>query len=114
MCRCVGASKSGTSYQGKKQAMNIENQIQDQKDYKKPDRSARSGNTNITKEIDSSLQECLDFKGAIDRSALAVRTDGKGIINYVSDRVCEISKYSRTELLGCHFGILHSEYESSE
>ncbi len=110
----VGANKSGANCQGKKQAMNIEKQIQDQKDCKKPDRADRSGNMNITKEIDSSLQECLDFKGAIDRSTLAVRTNGKGIINYVSDRVCEISKYSRTELLGYHFGILHSEYESSE
>ncbi|MFM9267258.1 diguanylate cyclase domain-containing protein [Tychonema sp. BBK16] len=110
----VGASKLCASYQGKKQAMNIDKQIQDQKDSKKPDRADRSGNINITKEIDSSLQECLDFKGAIDRSALAVRTNGKGIINYVSDRVCEISKYSRIEILGSHFGILHWEYQSSE
>ncbi|TAG95140.1 MAG: diguanylate cyclase [Oscillatoriales cyanobacterium] len=110
----VGANKSGASCQGKKQAMNIEKQIQDQKDCKKPDRADRSGNMNITKAIDSSLQEHLDFKGAIDRSTLAVRTNGKGIINYVSDRVCEISKYSRTELLGYHFGILHWEYQSSE
>ncbi len=110
----VGANKSGASCQGKKQAMNIEKQIQDQKDCKKTDRADRSGNMNITKAIDSSLQEYLDFKGAIDRSALAVRTNGKGIINYVSDRVCEISKYSRTELLGYHFGILHWEYQSSE
>jgi PAS domain S-box len=66
------------------------------------------------KKLDKSLQECLDFRIAIDRSALAVRTDGKGIINYVSDRVCSISKYSRTELLGSHFGILHSEYKSSD
>jgi diguanylate cyclase (GGDEF)-like protein/PAS domain S-box-containing protein len=94
--------------------MNIQKQIQDQQDCKKPDRADRSGNMNITKEIDSSLQECLDFKGVIDRSTLAVRTDGKGIINYVSDLVCEISKYSRTELLGDHFGILRWEYQSSE
>jgi diguanylate cyclase (GGDEF)-like protein/PAS domain S-box-containing protein len=94
--------------------MNIEKQIQDQKCCKKPDRADRSANINITKGIDSSLPECLDFKGAIDRSALAVRTNGKGIMNYVSDRVCEISKYSRIEILGCHFGILYSEYKSSE
>ena len=94
--------------------MNIEKQIQDQKCCKKPDRADRSANINITKGIDSSLPECLDFKGAIDRSALAVRTNGKGIMNYVSDRVCEISKYSRIEILGCHFGILYPEYQSSE
>ncbi len=110
----VGASKLCASYQGKKPAMNIDKQIQDQKDSNKPDQADRSGNINITKEIDSSLQECLDFKGAIDQAALAVRTNGKGIISYVSDRVCEISKYSRIEILGSHFGILHWEYQSSE
>ncbi|MDQ2097967.1 MAG: diguanylate cyclase [Tychonema bourrellyi B0820] len=94
--------------------MNINKQIQDQKGCRKPDRADRSRNMNITKGIDSSLQECLDFKAAIDRSTLAVRTNGKGIINYVSDRVCEISKYSRIEILGSHFGILHWEYQSSE
>lgn len=94
--------------------MNIKKQILNQKKCKKQERSDRSGNINITKAIDSSLQESLDFKGAIDRSALAVRTNRKGIINYVSDRVCEISKYLRTELLGYHFGILHWEYQSSE
>ena len=94
--------------------MNIDKQIQDQKGCRKPDRADRYRNMNITKGIDSSLQECLDFKAAIDRSALAVRTNGKGIINYVSDRVCEISKYSRIEILGSHFGILHWEYQSSE
>lgn len=94
--------------------MNINKQIQDQKGCRKPDRADRYRNMNITKGIDSSLQECLDFKAAIDRSALAVRTNGKGIINYVSDRVCEISKYSRIEILGSHFGILHWEYQSSE
>ncbi len=94
--------------------MNIDKQIQDQKGCRKPDRADRYRNMNITKGIDSSLQECLDFKAAIDRSTLAVRTNGKGIINYVSDRVCEISKYSRIEILGSHFGILHWEYQSSE
>ena len=57
-------------------------------------------------ELDSSLQKCLDFKGAIDRSTLAVRIDSRGFINYVSDRFCEISLYSRTELLGCNWEIL--------
>lgn len=94
--------------------MNIKKQIQYPKNCKKPDRADRCGKMNITKGIDGSFQECLDFKETIDRSALAVRTNGKGIINYVSDRVCEISKYSRTELLGYHFGILHWEYQSSE
>ena len=98
--------------------MEIEPRIKGKADRDRPEPGDRPSNLfdNIlsTKKLESSLQECLDFRIAIDRSALAVRTDGEGIINYVSDRVCSISKYSRTELLGAHFGILHSEYKSSE
>ncbi|MGB7710368.1 MAG: diguanylate cyclase [Microcoleus sp.] len=98
--------------------MEIEPRIPGKAERDLPDSGDRPSNLFdnilIAKKLDSSLQECLDFRIAIDRSALAVRTDGEGIINYVSDRVCSISKYSRTELLGSHFGILHSEYKSSE
>ncbi|MGB8686106.1 MAG: diguanylate cyclase [Microcoleus sp.] len=94
--------------------MEIEPRIPGKAERERPDSGDRPSNTLNRKKLDSSLQECLDFRIAIDRSALAVRTDGEGIINYVSDRVCSISKYSRTELLGSHFGILHSEYKSSE
>ena len=100
------ASRLGVSRQGKIEAMEIQERSKD-----KPD---RPGKISMKKGLDSSLQECLDFQGAINRSALAVRTDARGIINYVSDRVCSMSNYSRPELIGCHFGILHSEYKSSE
>ncbi|MDP8934709.1 MAG: response regulator receiver protein, partial [Cyanobacteriota bacterium] len=84
------ASRLGVSRQGKREAMEIQHGSKD-----KPDRPDK---ISTTKEQDSSLQECLDFKGAINRSALAVRTDARGIINYVSDRVCSMSNYSRGEL----------------
>src|SRR4028119_166923 len=100
------ASRLSVSRQGKIEAMEIQQRSKD-----KPD---RRGQISMKKELDSSLQECLDFQGAINRSALAVRTDARGIINYVSDRVCSMSNYSRRELIGRHFGILHSEYKSSE
>ncbi|MEG4347430.1 diguanylate cyclase [Microcoleus sp. A003_D6] len=94
--------------------MKIQQRSKDKADCQQPNAPDRSGKISTTKELNSSLQECLDFKGAIDRSTLAVRTDARGIINYVSDRVCSISNYSRAELIGSHFGILHSEYKSSE
>ncbi|MEG4800068.1 diguanylate cyclase [Microcoleus sp. ARI1-B5] len=108
------ASRLGVSRQGKIEAMEIQQRSKDKADRQQPDTHDRRAKISPTKKLDSSLQECLDFKGAIDRSALAVRTDARGIINYVSDRVCSISNYSRTELIGCHFGILHSEYKSWE
>lgn len=108
------ASRLGVSRQGKIEAMEIQQRSKDKADRQQPNAPDRDRAISTTKELDSLLQECLDFKGAIDRSALAVRTDARGIINYVSDRVCCISNYSRAELIGCHFGILHSEYKSSE
>jgi diguanylate cyclase (GGDEF)-like protein/PAS domain S-box-containing protein len=100
------ASRLGVSHQGTIEPMEIQQRSQD--------RRYRLSQMSPTKELDLLLQEGLDFKGAIDRSALAMRTDARGIINYVSDRLCFISNYSRTELIGSHFGILHSEYKSSE
>ena len=108
------ASRLAVSHQGKIEAMEIQQRSKDQADRQQPDAPDCPDQISTTKELDSSLQECLDFKEAIDRSALAVRTNARGIINYVSDRVCSLSNYSRGELIGCHFGILHSEYKSSE
>ncbi|WP_333413900.1 diguanylate cyclase [Microcoleus sp. MOSTC5] len=108
------ASRLGVSRQGKIEAMEIQQRSKDKTDRQQPDTTDRPGKISTVKELDSSLQECLDFKGAINRSALAVRTNARGIITYVSDRVCSMSNYSRAELIGSHFGILHWEYKSSE
>ena len=108
------ARKLAVSHQGKVEAMEIEQWSKDRFDPQQPKAPDRPTQISTTKELDLSLQECLDFKGAIDRSTVTVRTDARGIINYVSDRACSISNYSRTELIGSHFGILHSEYKSSE
>ncbi|MEG3896156.1 MULTISPECIES: diguanylate cyclase domain-containing protein [unclassified Microcoleus] len=108
------ASRLGVSRQGKIEAMKIQQRSKDKADRQQPNAPDCSGQISPTKELNSSLQECLDFKGAIDRSALAVRTNARGIINYVSARVCSISNYSHVELIGSHFSILHSEYKSSE
>ncbi|NJS12863.1 MAG: PAS domain S-box protein, partial [Microcoleus sp. CSU_2_2] len=94
--------------------MEIETHIKDRADRQQPERADRPNHSLMNAELDSSLQKCLDFKGAIDRSTLAVRIDSRGIINYVSDRFCEISLYSRTELLGCHWEILLSEDRASK
>jgi diguanylate cyclase (GGDEF)-like protein/PAS domain S-box-containing protein len=94
--------------------MEIETRLKGKADRQQPDGADRPNHNSIDTELDSSLQKCLDFKGAIDRSTLAVRIDSRGIINYVSDRFCEISLYSQTELLGCNWEILLSKDRASE
>ncbi|MDY7020733.1 MAG: PAS domain S-box protein [Cyanobacteriota bacterium] len=60
------------------------------------------------------IQELEAFKLALDQSAIVAITDPTGTITYVNDRFCEISGYSRKELLGQTHSIIKSDYHSPE
>src|SRR4026208_307592 len=69
---------------------------------------------NSEEALERSEKELADIKFALDESAIVAITDQRGIINYVNDKFCEISKYSRDELLGQDHRIINSAYHPKD
>ncbi len=68
----------------------------------------------VNQSLQKSLNEITDYRTALDASSIVAITDPKGIIHYVNDQFCTISKHSREELLGQDHKIINSGFHGNE
>ena len=64
--------------------------------------------------LKATSKELADLKFALDEAAIIAITDQRGIITFVNDKFCEISRYSREELIGQDHRIINSGYHSKD
>ena len=83
---------------------------------KQTEENERMANSAMQEKIELQLQishkELSDYKYAIDESAIVAITDPKGIIKYVNNNFCKISKYTAEELIGQDHRVINSGYHT--
>lgn len=63
-------------------------------------------------ELEQVISRMNQFQYALNSSSIVVTTDLKGNITYLNDKFCEISKYTRDELMGQTYNVVDSGHHS--
>jgi PAS domain S-box-containing protein len=65
-------------------------------------------------EIIKSHAQLQSYEIGLNEHSIVAKTDSKGCITYVNESFCNISGYSKDELIGSNHRIINSEYHSKE
>ncbi len=91
--------------------------LKSQKDFeaeiqqrKKAEDQIRQLNSSLQEQLIAGEAETLAYKYALDESCIVAITNQKGVIQYVNDNFCKISRYSAAELIGQDHRIINSGY----
>ena len=77
-----------------------------------PAATPETGRPRTADAMSESLRSLDELRYALDQAAIVAATDHRGVITYVNDKFCDISKYSRQELLGADHRIINSGYHA--
>jgi PAS domain S-box-containing protein len=64
--------------------------------------------------IAEKAKEINDIRSALDESTIVTITDQKGVITFVNDKFCSVSKYSKEELIGQYHYVDNPEYQLNQ
>ncbi len=65
-------------------------------------------------ELEKALRKLKDIELALNESSIVAITDNRGIIQFANDKFCNMSKYSRNELIGSRQNIVNSGHHSQD